>query len=40
MSTLSRLTIKDALEVFGVSWNTVCEIDIQRLKKPSRPGLA
>jgi transposase len=37
---LSRLTIQDAVEVFGVSWNTVCEIDIRRLKKLSRPGLA
>lgn len=36
---LSRLTIQDAVEVFGVSWNTVCEIDIRRLKKLSRPGL-
>jgi transposase len=35
---LSRLTIQDAVEVFGVSWNTVCEIDIRRLKKLSRPG--
>ena len=24
---------------FGVSWNTVCEIDIRRLKKLSRPDL-
>ena len=37
---LSRLTIQDVVEVFGVSWNTVCEIDIQRLQKLSRPGLA
>lgn len=37
---LSRLTIQDVVEVFGVSWNTVCEIDVQRLKKLSRPGLA
>lgn len=36
---LSRLTIQDAVAVFGVSWNTVCEIDIRRLKKLSRPGL-
>lgn len=36
---LSRLTIQDAVDVFGVSWNTVCEIDIRRLKKLSRPGL-
>lgn len=39
-SWLSRLTIQDVVEVFGVSWNTVCEIDIRRLKKLSRPGLA
>lgn len=37
---LSRLTIQDAVAVFGVSWNTVCEIDIKRLKKLSRPELA
>lgn len=37
---LSRLTIQDVVEVFGVSWNTVCEIDVRRLKKLSRPGLA
>ncbi len=36
---LSRLTIQDVVEVFGVSWNTVCEIDIRRLKKLSRPDL-
>ena len=36
---LSRLTIQDAVAVFGVSWNTVCEIDIRRLKKLSQPGL-
>lgn len=37
---LSRLTIQDVVEVFGVSWNTVCDIDLRRLKKLSRPGLA
>jgi transposase len=37
---LSRLTIQDAVEIFGVSWNTLCEIDIRRLKKLSRPGLS
>jgi len=37
---LSRLTIQDAVEIFGVSWNTVYEIDIRRLKKLSRPGLS
>ena len=36
---LSRLTIQDVVQMFGVSWNTVCEIDIRRLKKLSRPGL-
>ena len=38
-SWLSRVTIQDAVEMFGVSWNTVSEIDIRRLKKLSRPGL-
>lgn len=37
---LSRLTIQDVVEIFGVSWNTVCEIDIRRLKKLPRPGLS
>ena len=37
---LSRLTIQDAVAMFGVSWNTICEIDIRRLKKLSRPGLS
>ncbi|MEI8016501.1 MAG: ISL3 family transposase [Nitrospira sp.] len=36
---LSRLTIQDVVETFGVSWNTVCEIDVQRLKKLAKPGL-
>lgn len=36
---LSRLTIQDVVEVFGVSWHTVCEIDLRRLKRLSRPGL-
>ena len=37
---LSRLTIQDVVETFGISWNTVCDIDLRRLKKLSRPGLA
>jgi transposase len=37
---LSRLTIQDVVETFGVSWSTVCDIDLRRLKKLSRPGLA
>ena len=37
---LSRLTIQDAVQTFGVSWNTVCDIDLRRLKKLARPGLA
>lgn len=36
---LSRLTIQDVVEMFGVSWNTVCEIDLRRLKTLSRPAL-
>lgn len=39
-SWLSRLTIQDVVETFGISWNTVCEIDIRRLKKLYQPGLA
>ena len=30
---LSRLTIQDVVETFGVSWNTVCDLDLRRLKK-------
>lgn len=37
---LSRLTIQDVVETFGISWNTVCDLDLRRLKKLSRPGLA
>ena len=37
---LSRLTIQDVVETFGVSWSTVCDIDLRRLKKLSRPKLA
>ena len=36
---LSRLTIQDIVETFGISWNTVSEIDLARLKKLSRPKL-
>lgn len=36
---LSRLTIQDIVETFGISWNTVCEIDLARLKKLARPQL-
>ena len=37
---LSRMTIQDAVEALGVSWNTVCDIDIKRLKKLTRPELS
>ena len=37
---LSRLTIQDVVETFGVSWNTVCDLDLRRLKKLARPQLA
>ncbi len=37
---LSRVTIQDAVETFGVSWNTACDIDLRRLKKLARPDLA
>ena len=36
---LSRVTIQDAVEMFGTSWHTVSDIDIERLKKLSRPSL-
>ena len=36
---LTRLTIQDVVETYGLSWNTVCEIDLARLKKLARPGL-
>ncbi len=38
-SWLSRLTIQDVVEMFGLSWNTVAEIDLRRLKKLARPSL-
>ena len=37
---LTRLTIQDVVETYGLSWNTVCEIDIARLKKLARPKLS
>ena len=37
---LTRLTIQDIVETYGLSWNTVCEIDLARLKKLARPKLA
>jgi transposase len=36
---LSRLTIQDAGLAFGLSWDTVAEIDRRRLKRLSRPEL-
>lgn len=36
---LTRLTIQDVVETDGLSWNTVCEIDLARLRKLARPGL-
>jgi transposase len=36
---LTRLTIQDVVEMYGLSWNTVCEIDLARLKKLTRPKL-
>ena len=36
---LTRLTIQDVVEMSGLSWNTVCEIDLARLKKLARPKL-
>ena len=37
---LSKLTIQDAAEMFGVAWHTVSEIDLARLKKLPRPKLS
>ena len=37
---LSRVTIQDVVETFGVSWNTACDIDLRWLKKLARPNLA
>ncbi len=36
---LTRLTIQDVVEMYGLSWNTVSEIDLARLKKLARPKL-
>lgn len=36
---LSRVTIQDAVEMFGTSWHTVSDLDLERLKKLSRPSL-
>jgi transposase len=36
---LTRLTIQDVVEMYGLSWNTVSEIDLARLKKLTRPKL-
>ena len=33
---MSRLTIQDVVKMYGISWNTVCEIDLARLKKLAR----
>lgn len=33
------MTIQDVVETFGLSWNSVAEMDLRRLKKLSRPGL-
>ena len=37
---LTRLTIQDVVEMYGLSWNTVCDIDQARLKKLARPKLS
>ena len=37
---LPRVTVRDAEQMFGLSWNTVCQIDLQRLHKLSRPNLS
>ena len=37
---LSKLTIQDAAEMFGVAWHTVSEVDLARLKKLARPKLS
>jgi len=36
---LTRMTIQDVVEMYGLSWSTVGEIDLARLKKLTRPGL-
>lgn len=37
---LSKLTIQDAAEMFGVAWHTVSEVDLARLQKLPRPKLS
>ena len=37
---LSRLSIQDVVAIYGLSWNTVCETDLARLKKLARPKLS
>ncbi len=37
---LSKLTIQDAAEMFGVAWHTVSEVNLARLKKLPRPNLS
>ena len=37
---LSKLTIQDAAQMFGVAWQTVSEMDLARLKKLPRPKLS
>ncbi len=36
---LTRLTIQDVVEMYGLSWNTVSEINLARFKKLARPKL-
>jgi len=37
---LSKLTIQDAAEMFGVAWHTVSEVDLARLQQLPRPQLS
>ncbi len=37
---LSKLTIQDTAEMFGVAWHTVSEVDLARLQKLPRPELS
>ena len=37
---LSRLTIQDVVAMYGLSWDTVCEIDVARLKRLARQKLS
>lgn len=36
---LNRVTIQDVVEITGLSWDTIAQIDYRRLKSLSRPGL-